>query len=184
MGLFGIINLHVSLYLSFKAKKVKKAALVARNPKLQTGKLVGQKILLYNLVRCFNCTLWPNLNPSFKIRYFKGQNVPQRLQNWRISKRFIKHISFSIIKYSISVLWKNFFELLALLEQISSKRLRLWKYFLLYFELTWSLIVTIVHVTPIISEIGSKTRLEIFLNLLIVRIINGDLWVSKTKNRP
>ena len=54
MGLFGVINAHVSLFLSFKAKKVKKAALVARNTKLQTGKFVGSKILSYDLVRCFN----------------------------------------------------------------------------------------------------------------------------------
>ena len=54
MGLFGVINSHVSLFLSFKPKKVKKAALVARNTKLQTGKLVGSKILSYDLVRCFN----------------------------------------------------------------------------------------------------------------------------------
>ena len=54
MGLFGVINSHVSLFLSFKAKKVKKAALVARNTKLQTGKFVGSKILSHDLVRCFN----------------------------------------------------------------------------------------------------------------------------------
>ena len=28
MGLFGVINSHISLFLNFKAKKVKKAALV------------------------------------------------------------------------------------------------------------------------------------------------------------
>ena len=39
MGLFGVTNAHVSLFLSFKAKKVKKVALVARNTKLQTGKI-------------------------------------------------------------------------------------------------------------------------------------------------
>ena len=46
MGLFGVINSHVSLFLSFKAKKVKKAALVATNAKLQNGKFVASKILL------------------------------------------------------------------------------------------------------------------------------------------
>ena len=54
MGLLGVTNSHVSLFLSFKAKKVKKAALVAKNTKLQTGKLIGSKILSYHLVRCFN----------------------------------------------------------------------------------------------------------------------------------
>ena len=54
MGLFGVINSRISLFLSFKAKKVKKGALVARNTKLQTGKLVGSKILSYHLVRSFN----------------------------------------------------------------------------------------------------------------------------------
>ena len=54
MGLLGVINSHISLFLSFKAKKVKKAALVARNTKLQMGKFVGSKILSYDLVTCFN----------------------------------------------------------------------------------------------------------------------------------
>ena len=54
MGLFGVINAHDSLSLSFKAKKVKKASLVAKNTKLQTGKVVSSKILSYHLVRCFN----------------------------------------------------------------------------------------------------------------------------------
>ena len=54
MGLLGVTNLHVSLFLSFKAKKVKKAALVAENTKLQTGKLVSSKIRSYHLVRCFD----------------------------------------------------------------------------------------------------------------------------------
>ena len=31
MELFGVINSHVSLFLSFKAEKVKEAALVAKN---------------------------------------------------------------------------------------------------------------------------------------------------------
>ena len=54
MGLLGVTNSHVSLFLSFKAKKVKKAALVARNTKLQMGKFVDSKILSHDLVRCFN----------------------------------------------------------------------------------------------------------------------------------
>ena len=33
MGLFGVINSQISLFLSFKAKKVKKATLVATNAK-------------------------------------------------------------------------------------------------------------------------------------------------------
>ena len=57
MGLFGVTYSHVSLYLSFKAKKVKKSALVAINTKLQTGKLVGSKILSYHLMRCFDVPL-------------------------------------------------------------------------------------------------------------------------------
>ena len=51
MGLLGVTNSHVSLFLSFK---VKKAALVAKNTKLQTGKFVGSKMLSHHLVRCFN----------------------------------------------------------------------------------------------------------------------------------
>ena len=45
MGQFGVINSQVSLFLSFKAKKGKKAALVARNTKMQMGTLVGSIIL-------------------------------------------------------------------------------------------------------------------------------------------
>ena len=56
MSMGGVNNSHVSLFLSFKAKKVKKAALVAKNTKLQTGKLIGSKILSYHVVRCFNET--------------------------------------------------------------------------------------------------------------------------------
>ena len=87
MGLFGVINSHVSLLLSFKAKKVKKAALVAKNTKLQTRKLLSSKILSYHLVMCTFC---PNFNPTFQIGGFKGQNVPQRPQNWWISNFIIK----------------------------------------------------------------------------------------------
>ena len=43
---FGVIYCHVFLFFSFKAKKVKKAALVATNTKLQNGNFVGSKILL------------------------------------------------------------------------------------------------------------------------------------------
>ena len=43
---FGVIYCHVCLFFSFKAKKVKKAALVATNTKLQNGKFVALKILL------------------------------------------------------------------------------------------------------------------------------------------
>ena len=34
--------------------KAKKAALVARNTKLQTGKFVDSKLLSYHLVKCFD----------------------------------------------------------------------------------------------------------------------------------
>ena len=38
---FGAIYCHVCLFFSFKAKKVKKAALVATNAKFQNGKFVA-----------------------------------------------------------------------------------------------------------------------------------------------
>ena len=81
MGLCGVINSHVSLFLSFKAKKVKKAALEARNTKLQTGKLVGPNILSYHLVRCFNVPFVPIWTPYSKKGDFKGQKVPQKPKN-------------------------------------------------------------------------------------------------------
>ena len=43
---FGVIYGHVCLFFSFKAKKVKKAALVATNTKLQNGKFLASKICL------------------------------------------------------------------------------------------------------------------------------------------
>ena len=42
------------MFLNFEAIKAKKAALVARNTKLQTGKFVDSRILSYLLVRCFD----------------------------------------------------------------------------------------------------------------------------------
>ena len=53
-GQSGILYSQIWLFLSFKAIKAKKAALVARNTKLQMGKFVDSKILSYHLVRCFN----------------------------------------------------------------------------------------------------------------------------------
>jgi len=54
METLGITYSHVSLILSFKANKVKKATLVSINTKLQTGKFVDSKIVSYHLVRCYN----------------------------------------------------------------------------------------------------------------------------------
>ena len=45
LGLFGVNNAVISLFLSFKAKKAKKAAIVAGKAKLQNGKFVEPKIL-------------------------------------------------------------------------------------------------------------------------------------------
>ena len=45
LGLFGVNNSLISLFLSFKATKAKKAAIVAGKAKLQTGKFVEPKIL-------------------------------------------------------------------------------------------------------------------------------------------
>ena len=53
-GPLGIHCLQIWLFLNFKAIKAKKAALVARNTNLQTGKFVDSKILSYHLVKCFN----------------------------------------------------------------------------------------------------------------------------------
>ena len=45
LGLFGVNNAMISLFLRFKATKAKKAAIVAGKAKLQTGKFVEPKIL-------------------------------------------------------------------------------------------------------------------------------------------
>ena len=44
LGLFGVNNAVISLFLSFKAMKAKKAATVAGKAKLQTGKFVEPKM--------------------------------------------------------------------------------------------------------------------------------------------
>ena len=45
-GTLGILYSQIWLFLNFKAIKAKKAALVDRNTKLQTGKFADSKILL------------------------------------------------------------------------------------------------------------------------------------------
>ena len=45
LGLFGVNNALISLSLSFKATKAKKAAIVAGKAKLQRGKFVEPKML-------------------------------------------------------------------------------------------------------------------------------------------
>ena len=45
LGLFGVNNAMISLFLRFKATKAKKAAIVTGKAKLQTGKFVEPKIL-------------------------------------------------------------------------------------------------------------------------------------------
>ena len=45
LGLFGVKNVLISLFLSFKAVKAKKAAIVAGKAKLQMKKFVDPKIL-------------------------------------------------------------------------------------------------------------------------------------------
>ena len=47
LGLFGVNNALISLFMSFKATKAKKAAIVAGKAKLQMRKFVEQKILSY-----------------------------------------------------------------------------------------------------------------------------------------
>ena len=46
IGLLGVLYSLIWVVLSFKAKKVKKAALVATNTKLQNGKFLASKICL------------------------------------------------------------------------------------------------------------------------------------------
>ena len=45
LGLFGVNNAMISLFLSFMAMKAKKAAIVAGKAKLQMGKFVEPEIL-------------------------------------------------------------------------------------------------------------------------------------------
>ena len=45
---YGVLYWQIWMFLSLKAIKAKKAALVARNPKLQTGKFEDSKTLIWS----------------------------------------------------------------------------------------------------------------------------------------
>ena len=53
-GSFGVLYWQIWMFLSFKAIKAKKAALVAKKTKLKTGKFVDSKILSNHQVRYSN----------------------------------------------------------------------------------------------------------------------------------
>ena len=63
--------------MSFKAIKAKKATLVARNTKLQTGKFVDSKILSYHLVRCFDVPFVKFGTPFSKEGILKAKTYPK-----------------------------------------------------------------------------------------------------------
>ena len=60
LGLSGVNNALISLFLSFKAIKAKKAAIVAGKAKLQMQKFVEPKILLQDPEELFKLPLTQN----------------------------------------------------------------------------------------------------------------------------
>ena len=60
LGLVGVNNAPISLFLSFKAMKAKKAAIVAGKAKLQMGKFEEPKILSQHPEELFKLPLTQN----------------------------------------------------------------------------------------------------------------------------
>ena len=70
----------ISLFLSFKAKKAKKAAIVAVKAKLHMKKFVEPKILTNHPEEVFKLPKTQNRAGILKFRPFKSQNVPKSPQ--------------------------------------------------------------------------------------------------------
>ena len=80
-GSFGVVYWQIWMFLSFKAIKAKKDAVVAKETKLKIGKYVDSKILSNHLVRCFNVPFVQIWIPDSKLgilkakMYLKGHKI-------------------------------------------------------------------------------------------------------------
>ena len=63
---FGVFDLQISLFLSFKIFKAKKATLVAENANLHLGFFIGQKLLLYHPKALFKLPFTKNRADKWK----------------------------------------------------------------------------------------------------------------------
>ena len=77
MGLSGVNNALISLFLSFKAIKAKKAAIVAGKAKLQMQKFVEPKILLQDPEELFKLPLTQNRAGPWKFGLLKAKMYPE-----------------------------------------------------------------------------------------------------------
>ena len=80
MGLFGVNNALISLFLNFKARKAKKAAILAGKAKLQTRKFVEPKILSKKPEELFKLSLTQNRAGSWKLGLLKAKMYPESLK--------------------------------------------------------------------------------------------------------
>ena len=77
LGLSGVNDALISLFLSFKAIKAKKAAIVAGKAKLQMQKFVEPKILLQDPEELSNHPLTQNRAGSWKMGLLKAKMYPE-----------------------------------------------------------------------------------------------------------
>ena len=77
LGLFGVNNALISLLLSFKAMKAKKAAIVAGKAKLQMGKFAEPKILSWHSEELFKQPLIQNRAAIWNLDLLKAKMYPE-----------------------------------------------------------------------------------------------------------
>ena len=73
LGSFGVFCSQISLFLSFKAIKAKKAALLAGNANLHWGIFLDSKLLLYHQKKHFKLTLTQNRADKQKLGILKAK---------------------------------------------------------------------------------------------------------------
>ena len=77
MGLFGVNNAMISLFLSFMAMKAKKAAIVAGKAILQMQKFVEPTILLQDPEELLKLPLFQNRAGPWKLGLLKAKMYPE-----------------------------------------------------------------------------------------------------------
>ena len=92
MGSFGAFYSQISLFLSFKAIKAKKAALVAGNANLHWGIFLDSKLLYYHPKELFKLPLGQNLagkqKPGIsKAKMWQGHKMEEywKITNYKIN---------------------------------------------------------------------------------------------------
>ena len=110
LGLSGINNALISLFLSFKAIKAKKAAILAGKAKLQMQKFVEPKILLQDPEELFKLPLTQNRAGSWKLGLLKAKMYPEGCKIEEYPKILLNGPN-TLSKY-INLSFKNFLDIL------------------------------------------------------------------------